>query len=46
MKEKEKKTKNKNESKPIENAFSFQRQTTLATLVPAIPKFKGICPNY
>lgn len=42
---KEKKTKNKNESKPIADAFSFHRQTKNATLVPAIPKFKGICPN-
>lgn len=42
---KEKKTKKKEERKKIELSFNFQRQTTFATLVPVIPKFKGICPN-
>ena len=42
---KEKKTKKKEESKQIEISSNFQRQTTFATLVPVIPKFKGICPN-
>lgn len=42
---KEKETKKKEGSKKIEKSSNFQRQTTLATLVPVIPKFKGICPN-
>lgn len=42
---KAKETKKKEESKQIEKTSNFQRHTTLATLVPVIPKFKGICPN-
>ena len=42
---KEKKIKKKEGNKQIENPSNFQRHTTLATLVPVIPKFKGICPN-
>nr|DAE25160.1 MAG TPA: Reverse gyrase zinc finger [Siphoviridae sp. ctXX925] len=29
----------------MEKSSGFQRHTTFATLVPIIPKFKGICPN-
>lgn len=42
---KEKEIKKKEGNKQIEKTSNFQRQTTLATLVPAIPKFKGSCPN-
>ncbi len=42
---KEKKTKKKDESKPIEESSNFQQHTAFTTLVPVIPKFKGICPN-
>lgn len=42
---KEKEIKKKEESKQIEKSSNFQRQATLATLVPVIPKFKGFCPN-
>nr|DAI31081.1 MAG TPA: Reverse gyrase zinc finger [Caudoviricetes sp.] len=40
----EKKTK-KNEKKFAEVSATFQRPITFTTLVPAIPKFKGSCPN-
>ena len=41
----EKKTKKKNDGKVAEVSSTFQRPVTFATLVPAIPKFKGYCPN-
>lgn len=41
----ERKTKKKNEEKYAEVSATFQRPITFATLVPAIPKFKGYCPN-
>nr|DAG66853.1 MAG TPA: Reverse gyrase zinc finger [Caudoviricetes sp.] len=40
-----KKEKKKDERKLEEVSYNFQRSNIFATLVPIIPRFRGICPN-